>query len=60
MTISTARQYLKPGRKLGKPRAALQTGLPAKRIEKSHPTTSATEKSPKKGTFNVIEDDKEI
>jgi hypothetical protein len=60
MTISTARQYLKPGRKLGKPRAALQTELPVRRIEKSHQTTSATEKSAKKGTFNVIEDDKEI
>jgi len=67
MTISTARQYLKPGRKTSKARSRVRVkaqekppaqpapGVPVKTSAAPINTVAA-----KKGTFTVIEDDKEI
>jgi hypothetical protein len=67
MTISTARQYLKPGRKASKRRDGVQLEAQEKPLAKTVPLAPVkTSAAPvntvaaKKGTFTVIEDDKEI
>lgn len=67
MTISTARQYLKPGRKTSKGRGGVRLDAQEKPFVKTTPAAPAkTGPAPvntvaaKKGTFAVIEDDKEI
>jgi hypothetical protein len=67
MTISTARQYLKPGRRTSKVRGGIQLEAQEKPLAKSAPAASAKSSAApvntvatKKGTFTVIEDDKEI
>jgi hypothetical protein len=66
MTISTARQYLKPGRRTSKARSN-RLEAQEKPLEKTAPAAPAKSSaapvntvSTKKGTFTVIEDDKEI
>ena len=60
LTISTAKQYLKPGRKLSKPGSVSQAVPSAKQapqsFSKPHPHKQATNK----GTFTVAEDDTEL
>lgn len=68
LTVSTARQYLKPGRKAsGKKLPAREE--PAERTTertltrpavKSAPTAPVTSAETKKGTFTVVEDDNDI
>lgn len=59
MTISTARQYLKPGRALRKQTSI--SAVPDPRIARPHKDKSQEHESSKpKGTFIVIEDEKEI
>ena len=60
MTLSTARQYLKPGRKSAKPRNAKQTEALPKQLFRPSPETTAPKQNVRKGTFNVIDDEKEI
>jgi hypothetical protein len=67
MTISTARQYLKPGRKTNKARSTTrpepQEKLPAKPVATTPKPVNAVPVNTvaaQKGTFTVIEDDKEI
>lgn len=67
MTISTARQYLKPGRRTSKGRGGLRPEAQEKPLTKTTPPAPVkTSSAPvnavpaKKGTFTVIEDDKEI
>ena len=67
MTISTARQYLKPGRKSIKVRGGIQLKAQEKPLAKTAPAAPAKSSAvplstvaAKKGTFTVIEDDKEI
>ena len=67
MTISTARQYLKPGRRTSKVRGGIRLEAQEKPLVKPAPVVPAkTSAAPvntvvaKKGTFTVIEDDKEI
>jgi hypothetical protein len=67
MTISTARQYLKPGKRTSKGRGGVRLETQEKPLAKTTPVVSATTSAPpvntvaaKKGTFTVIEDDKEI
>ena len=67
MTISTARQYLKPGRKTSKSRVGLRLESQEKQLAKAAPAVPAKSSSApvntvatKKGTFTVIEDDKDI
>jgi hypothetical protein len=66
MTISTARQYLKPGRRTSKARSnrlEAQEKLLAKTAPAAPAKSSAASVNTvatKKGTFAVIEDDKEI
>ena len=67
MTISTARQYLKPGRRTSKGRGGLRPEAKEKPPVKTTPAaplrTSAARVNTvagKRGTFTVIEDDKEI
>jgi hypothetical protein len=67
MTISTARQYLKPGRKSMKVRGGIQLKAQEKSLAKTAPAAPAKSSAvplstvaAKKGTFTVIEDDKEI
>jgi hypothetical protein len=67
MTISTARQYLKPGRKTSKGRGGARLEAQEKPLAKTAPAAPVkTSAAPvntvaaKKGTFAVIEDDKEI
>jgi hypothetical protein len=67
MTISTARQYLKPGRRTSKGRSGVRLEAQEKPLTKTAPAVPAkTSAAPvntvaaKKGTFTVIEDDKEI
>jgi hypothetical protein len=67
MTISTARQYLKPGRKTSKRRGGLRLETQKKPLAKIVPaapvktsTAPVNTVATKKGTFAVIEDDKEI
>ena len=67
MTISTARQYLKPGRKTSNGRNGVRLETQEKLLAKTAPAAPAKSSAPpvntvatKKGTFTVIEDDKEI
>ena len=67
MTISTARQYLKPGRKTSKARGGIRLEAQEKPLAKTAPAALAKSSAApvnavatKKGTFTVIEDDKEI
>jgi hypothetical protein len=67
MTISTARQYLKPGRKTNKGRGGVRLEAREKPLAKTAPAAPVrTSAAPvntvaaKRGTFAVIEDDKEI
>jgi acyl-CoA reductase-like NAD-dependent aldehyde dehydrogenase len=67
MTISTARQYLKPGRRISKARVGIRLEAQEKPLAKTAPAALAKSSAPpvntvatKKGTFTVIEDDKEI
>jgi hypothetical protein len=67
MTISTARQYLKPGRKTSKGRNGVRLETQEKLLAKTAPAAPAKScaapvntVATKKGTFTVIEDDKEI
>jgi hypothetical protein len=67
MTISTARQYLKPGRRTGKGRGGVRQEAQEKPPAKTAPAAPAKASAApvntvaaKKGTFTVIEDDKEI
>jgi hypothetical protein len=67
MTISTARQYLKPGRRTSKARVGIRLEAQEKPLAKTAPAALAKSSAPpvntvatKKGTFTVIEDDKEI
>ena len=67
MTISTARQYLKPGRRTSKGRGGVRLEAQEKPLAKTVPAAPVkTGAAPvntvaaKKGTFAVIEDDKEI
>jgi hypothetical protein len=67
MTISTARQYLKPGRKASKGRVGVRLDAQEKPFAKTAPAVPAkTGPAPvntvaaKQGTFTVIEDDMEI
>ena len=67
MTISTARQYLKPGRKTSKARSSVRVKVQEKPLAKTAPVVPVkTSVAPvntvvkKKGTFTVIEDDKDI
>ncbi len=60
MTISTARQYLKPGRKT-KRAAAMQSTEPKHEMPKrSAPKPPKVEDGKLHGTFDVTEDEKEI
>ena len=67
MTISTARQYLKPGRRTSKARVGIRLEAQEKPLAKTAPAALVKSSAPpvntvatKKGTFTVIEDDKEI
>lgn len=68
LTVSTARQYLKPGRKTCGKKTAVRvepaekaTEKPqARPVVKSTPTVSITSGETKKGTFTVVEDDSDI
>jgi len=67
MTISTARQYLKPGRRTSKARVGIRLEAQEKPLAKTAPAALAKSSAApvntvtaKKGTFTVIEDDKEI
>jgi hypothetical protein len=67
MTISTARQYLKPGRKSTKVRGTARPESQEVSVTKRAATTPkevtaapANTVADRKGTFTVIEDDKEI
>jgi hypothetical protein len=67
MTISTARQYLKPGRRTSNARGGVRLETQQKLLAKTAPATPAkTSAAPvntvvaKNGTFTVIEDDDEI
>ena len=60
MTISTARQYLKPGRKTKKPAIS---GVVAPKLEKPErpaPKLPKADDGKLRGTFDVTEDEKEI
>lgn len=60
MTIATARQYLKPGKRSNKTRSGTQVETASKSQTKSAPVIAATKDTAKKGTFPVIDDDNEI
>jgi hypothetical protein len=67
MTISTARQYLKPGRKANKVHSATRPEPPKKPVSKPAATAPAhvnpapgNTVAAKKGTFTVIEDYNDI
>ena len=67
MTISTARQYLKPGRRISNARGCIRLEVQEKPLAKTAPAAPAKSSAApentvatKKGTFTVIEDDKEI
>lgn len=72
LTVSTARQYLKPGRKAGSKKSSARSEQAAKPIKKTiekapaRPAVKSTPISPvtsaemKKGTFTVVEDDNDI
>jgi len=67
MTISTARQYLKPGRRTSKVRGGIQLkaqekppAQPAPAVPVKTSAAPVNTVATKKGTFTVIEDDKEI
>lgn len=67
MTISTARQYLKPGRKTSRGRGDVRLKAQEKPLAKAAPTAPAKTSAAavnavaaKRGTFTVIEDDKDI
>ena len=67
MTISTARQYLKPGKRTSKTRGGIRLEAQEKPLAKTAPAaTSQSSAAPvntiatKRGTFTVIEDDKEM
>ena len=67
MKISTARQYLKPGRRTSKARGSLRPESQEKPLAKTAPAVPAKSSAvlvdtvaAKRGTFTVIEDDKEI
>jgi hypothetical protein len=60
MTLSTARQYLKPGRKMSKTRAGAQSEQSTKHMQKMNPAPAPTKQKTNKGTFAVAEDETEI
>ena len=67
MTISTARQYLKPGRRTSKGRGGLRLESQEKPPGKTTPAAPVKANAAptntaagKRGTFTVIEDDKDI
>lgn len=68
LTVSTARQYLKPGRKAGSkklparevPTEKTTEKAPARSVAKPAPTAPVTNAETNKGTFNVVEDDNDI
>ena len=67
MTISTARQYLKPGRRTSKGRSGVRLEAQEKLLGKAAPAAPVKASAApvnavvgKRGTFVVIEDDKEI
>jgi hypothetical protein len=67
MTISTARQYLKPGKKTNKARSTARPEPQEKPVAKPAATATAhvsaapgNTVTAKKGTFTVIEDDNDI
>lgn len=72
LTLSTARQYLKPGRKSGgkkpvtraepaeKPTEKAIAKSPARTAVKPAPTAPVTASETNKGTFTVVEDDNDI
>ncbi len=68
LTISTARQYLKPGRKgsskktstRAKPTEEVTEKPEARSVVKSAPKSLVTSGETKKGTFTPVEDDKSI
>jgi hypothetical protein len=60
MTLSTARQYMKPGRRASKTRSGSQSERPTKHIKKMNPVTTPAKQTINKGTFAVAEDETEI
>ncbi len=67
LTISTARQYLKPGRRTSKGRGGLRSEAQEKSLGKAAPAAPVKASAVpvnavagKRGTFTVIEDDKDI
>jgi hypothetical protein len=60
MTISTARQYLKPGRKSNRVRAVTRIDSAENPVEMSPRKESANSHAMKKGAFAVTEDENEI
>lgn len=68
LTVSTARQYLKPGRKASGKKAAALAKLTeevtekqdVRSVVKSASKVPVTRSETKKGTFTVVEDDKDI
>jgi hypothetical protein len=60
MTLSTARQYLKPGRKTSKTRSGAQSEQSTKHMQKANPAPTPTTQKMNKGTFAVAEDETEI
>lgn len=68
LTVSTARQYLKPGRKTTKKKTTWQTEpiekvtdkLEVQPVLKSAPKVPVTSGGTKKGIFTPVEDDKSI
>jgi hypothetical protein len=61
MTISTARQYLKPGRKPKKPvSTSTSSGPLVRKLPSPNPSSPREEANKAKGTFNVRADEKDI
>jgi hypothetical protein len=61
MTISTARQYLKPGRKPKKPVSTPSSSEPLLRsLPRENPSSPRDEASKAKGTFKVTADETDI
>lgn len=68
LTVSTARQYLKPGRKTSRKKTTWRTEpieevtekLEVRPVLKSAPKVPATNGETNKGTFTPVEDDKSI
>lgn len=60
MTLSTARQYLKPGRKAKKPIVAGVSEPKSEKTQRPVPILPKADDGKLRGTFNVTEDEKEI